>query len=189
MFLKFIALWIRILYICLAYSIPKDGSCRHACEYLQYQSIPDAKDENFSKYTYEHVDASFTSKSDIGNNLPKTYFMTHIIFYLHWNLEFDNISSFQISEPWKGPLSFDWKDQNYCKNFGRKWNINLHQCKEACRKEQGCNAIVHDIKKSSCEVGSCTISIDSAPWVPGSIRGYFLTGGNINDIFYFESTF
>ena len=51
---------------CLAYSIPKDGSCRHACEYLQYQSVPETKDQRFSKYAYEHVDASFSSKSDIG---------------------------------------------------------------------------------------------------------------------------
>ena len=52
---------------CLAYSFPKDGSCRHACEYLQYQLVPESKDQRFSKYSYEHVDASFSSKSDIGN--------------------------------------------------------------------------------------------------------------------------
>ena len=53
---------------CLAYSFPKDGSCRHACEYLQYQLVPESKDQRFSKYSYEHVDASFSSKSDIGKN-------------------------------------------------------------------------------------------------------------------------
>ena len=56
---------------CLAYSFPKDGSCRHACEYLQYQSVPETKDQKFSKYSYEHVDASFSSKSDIGKNHRK----------------------------------------------------------------------------------------------------------------------
>ena len=48
--------------------MPKDGSCRHACEYLQYQSIPEVKDQKFSKHTYEHVDTKFTSKSDQGIN-------------------------------------------------------------------------------------------------------------------------
>ena len=56
---------------CLAYSFPKDGSCRHACEYLQYQLVPESKDQRFSKYSYEHVDESFSSKSDIGNNHRK----------------------------------------------------------------------------------------------------------------------
>ena len=55
--------------------------------------------------------------------------------------------------------------------------MSLDKCKEACRKERGCNVIIHDSKKHFCEVGSCTIPIDSAPWIPGSIRGYYLTGG------------
>ena len=80
-------------------------------------------------------------------------------------------------EPWNGPLSFDWKDQDHCTKLKRTWRLNLDKCKEECRKEQGCNAIIHDTKKSSCEVGSCTIPIDSAPWIPGSTRGYYLTGG------------
>ena len=75
--LKFLWLLIHIFYIVLAYAIPKDGSCRHACEYLQYQSIPESKDQKFSKYTYEQVDASFSSKSDIGNNSPKKFHDTH----------------------------------------------------------------------------------------------------------------
>ena len=74
-------------------------------------------------------------------------------------------------------MSFGWKTQDECTKLSRTWRMSLDECKEACRKEQGCNVIIHDSKKRFCEVGSCTIPIDSAPWIAGSIRGYYLTGG------------
>ena len=46
-------------------------SCRHACEYLQYhhfQSRFDQATDDSTIHTYEHVDASFSSKSDLGSD-------------------------------------------------------------------------------------------------------------------------
>ena len=80
-------------------------------------------------------------------------------------------------ELWKGPLSFDWESKEHCKKLTEKKKLNLIQCKDACRKEEGCNAIIHDVKKSSCEVGVCAIHLDASHWIAGPKRGYFLNGG------------
>lgn len=80
-------------------------------------------------------------------------------------------------ELWKGPLSIDLESEENCKKLTEKKKMNLMQCKDTCRKEEGCNAIIHDVKKSSCEVGACAIRLDASHWITGSKRGYFLNGG------------
>lgn len=80
-------------------------------------------------------------------------------------------------------MSFDWTTQEYCQKIGENKSMSLGECKEACRREVVCNAIVHDSKNMTCDVGSCSIPLISATWVPGAIRGYFLSGGTFNAIF------
>ena len=87
-------------------------------------------------------------------------------------------------DTWRGPLSFDLDDLEHCKVLGKKKKMNLNQCKDACRMEIGCNAINHDIKKSSCETGSCAFSLESTPWIPGTRRGYFLAGGIYSNLMF-----
>ena len=55
----------------LAHTLLRGKSCRHVCEYLQYhqfQSRFDQDTDDPSIHTYEHEDASFTSKADIGSD-------------------------------------------------------------------------------------------------------------------------
>ena len=62
---------LTIIFFELAHALLRGKSCRYACEYLQYhhfQSRFDQATEDSSIHTFEHVDASFSSKSDIGSD-------------------------------------------------------------------------------------------------------------------------
>ena len=80
-------------------------------------------------------------------------------------------------------MSFDWKTQEFCTKLGEKKNISLNECKKACREESGCNAIIHDDKKSACDIGYCAIPLGSVRWTPGAIRGYFLKSDSFVSMF------
>ena len=73
-------------------------------------------------------------------------------------------------------MSFDWTTQEFCEKIRENKNKTMDECKEACRQEEGCNAIIHDNKELACEVGSCAIPLESTSWTPGAVRGYFLKG-------------
>ena len=59
--------YVFFLLLALAYPLAKDVSCRHACEYIQFQSEYEAENKSFSKNTFELTDAKFVSRSDIGS--------------------------------------------------------------------------------------------------------------------------